>query len=358
MRDEPSLRRQWLLLKALSARHLGLTVREMAADLDVNEKTVRRDLDLFRGLGFPLEDTIGEFGRKTWRIQGGGNQPPLSFSFDEAVALYLGRCLLEPLAGTLFWEAAQRAFRKVRAALGRSALDYLDRFAGTFHPTRFGAHDYSQRADLIDALQVAVEDGKVVRLLYRSEQVEHAASRDVHPCGMIYHRGALYLIATNPEDGKVKHYKLDRVEDAEVLPLPAWRPPDFDTAAHLAASFGVYQNNVPITTVKVRFSPAAARYIGESRWHKSQRLTSEADGSVVAEFRLSGTEELKRWVMGFGSKAVVLDPESLRLEIVDELQTLLSAYHVKEMGTGRRTARANMPADAVEGPSRVELNRR
>src|SRR4051812_9853120 len=95
MPDDTSLRRQWILLKALSARRQGLTVREMASDLGVNVKTVRRDLDLFRGLGFPLEDAVGEFGRKTWRIKGGGNQPPLSFSFDEAVALHLGRRLLE-----------------------------------------------------------------------------------------------------------------------------------------------------------------------------------------------------------------------------------------------------------------------
>lgn len=126
MRSETSLRRQWIVLRALSSRHYGLTVREMAEEMGVTEKTIRRDLDTFRGAGFPLEETIGEYGRKTWRIKGTGGQPPLSFSFEEAIALDLGRRLLEPLSGTVFWEAARCAFQKLRAALGPKALDYLE----------------------------------------------------------------------------------------------------------------------------------------------------------------------------------------------------------------------------------------
>jgi predicted DNA-binding transcriptional regulator YafY len=204
MRDESSLRRQWLLLKALSSRRLGLTVREMAADLGVTDKTVRRDLALFRRVGFPLGETVGEFGRKTWRIAPAGNQPPLSFSFDEAVALYLGRRLLDPLAGTAFGDAARRAAEKIRATLGRSALEYLDRFAGFFHSTAFGAHDYARRAEVIDALLFAIEEGRVARLLYRAEREAVPSGREVHPYGLIYHLGALYLAALDPGEARVK----------------------------------------------------------------------------------------------------------------------------------------------------------
>ena len=66
--DKTSLRRQWSLLKSLSARHYGLTVREMAGEMGVSEKTIRRDLDVFREVGFPLEETVGDFGGKSWRI--------------------------------------------------------------------------------------------------------------------------------------------------------------------------------------------------------------------------------------------------------------------------------------------------
>ncbi len=166
MPEDSSLRRQWILLTALNGRRYGMTLREMVAEANVTERTIRRDLDLFRSVGFPHEETVGDYGRKAWRMGRVGNQPPLSFSFDEAAALYLGRRMLEPLAGTLLWEAAQRAFTKIRATLGEGPLAYLERFREFFHCTARGVSDYTKKAELFDALVVAREDGNAVHLLY------------------------------------------------------------------------------------------------------------------------------------------------------------------------------------------------
>ena len=325
MHDKTSLQRQWSLLKSLSARHYGITVREMAGEMGVSEKTIRRDLDVFRDVGFPLEETVGDFGRKRWRITHPGIQPPLSFRYDEALALYLGRKFLEPLAGTLFWDAAQRAFQKIRASLGKPALDYIARLTDVFHPTSVGVSDYTSKAELIDTLMVAIEDCKAVHILYQSQQATEPAFRDVYPYGMSYHRGSLYLVAHAPEYEEIRHYKVDRIEAAEISPFPFRRPKNFDLATHLATSFGVYQGKDDVT-VRIRFVPDTARYVLESKWHPSQRLTKRRDGSVLAEFRLCGTEEIKSWVLSFGAKAVVLEPESLRREIQAELHALLAAY--------------------------------
>ena len=100
MRDETCLRRQWTLLRALTSRRLGLTIGQMADELGVTSRTIRRDLEVFRSVGFPLEEAVGEFGRKTWSIKAGRDQPPLAFTYDEVIALHLGRRMLEPLAGT------------------------------------------------------------------------------------------------------------------------------------------------------------------------------------------------------------------------------------------------------------------
>ena len=78
--------------------------------------------------------------------------------------------------------------------------------------------------------------------------------------------------------------------------------------------------------VKVRFSASVARYVTESSWHSSQQLTPQKDGSLLAEFDLGHTEEIKRWIQSFGKHAVVLEPEQLRTEIVDEIDALRGAY--------------------------------
>jgi HTH domain len=121
MHDQASIERQWLLLRTLGARRLGISVREMARETGVADKTIRRDIQLFQKLGFPVRETNGERGRKTYRLLHADNVPLLSFTFDEALVIYLARPFLEPLAGTRLWEAGHSALKKIRATLSESA---------------------------------------------------------------------------------------------------------------------------------------------------------------------------------------------------------------------------------------------
>ena len=68
MNDYTSIERQWILLRTLVVRRHGISIRDMAHEAKVAEKTIRRDLRLFQKLGFPLLETNGERGRKTWRL--------------------------------------------------------------------------------------------------------------------------------------------------------------------------------------------------------------------------------------------------------------------------------------------------
>ncbi|MCA9118731.1 MAG: HTH domain-containing protein [Planctomycetaceae bacterium] len=67
----PQLVRQWLLLKKLCASHVGKTVAELSRELEVNAKTIRRDLIVFRDAGFPIDESTGAGGRKSYRIVNG-----------------------------------------------------------------------------------------------------------------------------------------------------------------------------------------------------------------------------------------------------------------------------------------------
>lgn len=322
MAETLPLVRQWILLRTLSARRTGATIKELAEEMAVGEKTVRRDLETFLTVGFPLEETVGRFGRKTYRLDPAKTQPGLAFAFDEAVALYLGRRFLEPLSGTVFWDAARRAFQKVRACLGLSALIYLDKFAAAFHQTTFGLADYSQQAELIDQLVQAIEERRIVLLTYQSLRSTEPTTYDVYPYGLTYHRSALYLVGHSPDHEAVRHWKVNRISEIELNDLRFNPPQDFDLQTHFAKSFGIFDGQGDVH-VKIRFAPPVVRYVEESRWHPSQRLTRHKDGALTAEFDLSSTEEVKSWILSFGQHAVVEEPEELRAEIRNELRTLL-----------------------------------
>lgn len=325
MAAESPLIRQWRLLRMLSARRYDAAVKEMADEAGIGEKTIRRDLDMFRAAGFPLVCEEGAHGRRTWRLAPTADRPELSFTFDEAVAIYLARHLLEPLAGTPFWQASQSAFKKIRASLGETALRCAERFAPMFHQTTSGVSDYSKKTEIIDQLMIGIEDRKAVFITYRSLASTEATTYDIWPFGLTYHHGSLYVVGHSCQHDEIRHWKVDRIEDAEATQVPFQRPEGFDLKEHLARSFGIFHRDGSVHVV-VRFSPAVARFVAESRWHESQKLTPQDDGSLLAEFDLSNTEEIKRWILSFGRHAEVVEPEELRGEMGEETEATRRLY--------------------------------
>ncbi len=323
---DQSLLRQWRLLKALSVRRLGNPLKEMAQELEVNVRTIRRDLELFRRLGFPIREETGEFNRKRWRIAAEWNEPHKCFTFDEAIALFLARRSFEPLAGTPFWEAANRAFDKIRAALTDDVVAYLDRMADTFYQTHVGVSDYAGRRDLIETLWVGMEDRRAVKITYSSLHEPQPHSYAVHPYGMALHNGSLYLVGFSPKHDEVRRWKVDRVAATELTGERFCRPADFDLRQHFAGAFAVWHDGQAPLTVRVRFSPTAGRYVQEKRWHDTQQLHLQPDGSLIAEFQLSSTVELKSWILSFGEDAEILSPQDLREKVKKELENLLARY--------------------------------
>ena len=78
--------------------------------------------------------------------------------------------------------------------------------------------------------------------------------------------------------------------------------------------------------VKIWFAPELAPYIMEKVWHESQVIHRQDDGSIIFEAEVAGTRDMKFWVMSWGSKAVVLKPESLRDKILAEAEAMAGRY--------------------------------
>ena len=185
---------------------------------------------------------------------------------------------------------------------------------------------------------MAMEDRRITHITYQSLQATEAMTYDLYPLGMVHHRNSLYLVGWAPRRDRVQHWKIDRIEDVEVTGLQFQRPERFDLREHLAKSFGIFHGEGDIH-VKIRFAAPVARYVQEGTWHPSQKLTPHPDGSLLAEFDLGDTEEIKRWVLSFGQHAEVLEPEALAREIHDEAREVSRIYTPSQ--AKRSTSSAN-----------------
>ncbi len=123
---------------------------------------------------------------------------------------------------------------------------------------------------------------------------------------------------------EVRVFALDRIKMLLQTKETFEVPKDFSLEDFMGLSFGVYQGE-PVH-IKVWFHPDVAGYIREKIWHESQQIHTQDDDSIIFEAEVAGTDEIRFWIMTWGSRAVVLEPESLREEIRAEAKIMARRY--------------------------------
>jgi predicted DNA-binding transcriptional regulator YafY len=321
--------RQWRILQSLEAARYGRTIPDLAQELEVHERTIRRDLNALGDAGFPLTNSEGTAGPFRWTLTHPVT-PDMrqTFTVSELSALYFSRALIECLAGTPFHSDLRRAFDKIAAALTprmRAFFDHLPSFLGSKTDVNVKLRD-KRTQELVAKLLQATLDQRRVEMSYYSFKSRKLKDYRVDPYRLVYAQGGLYLIANVPAYGAGRTFAVERIKKLALLD-EGFVAPEGAGQHPFSNSLGVNQGEP--SHVEIEFAPALAPYIRERRWHESQQIRPCADGSIVMKLEVCDDPALRSWVMGFGSAARVLAPERLARAVFQELDRARALYEAR-----------------------------
>lgn len=347
------LTRQWRLLQLLD-RPAGVTADDAAEDLACTVRTIWRDLKVLQDAGFPIYDDPGADGRRSvWRVREEFRRRlPLKLTLAELAALVMSRALLAPVGASVLGPAVATAYDKIVSVLSRDALALLDQMRQTVGVRLLGAKLQAPAADLIPKLQAAVIDRHAVRMRYHSFHRDAETERTVEPYHLTYFNGGLYLVGYCHLRQDVRIFAVERVRALDVLRTRFMPPADFDVARYLENAWGILRGE--LVTVRVTFAPAVARYIRERLWHPSQQFRELTDGRLEVLLKVADTLEVRRWILGYGAQAEVLEPTALREALQAEAQAL-----AEQLVPHRRPlAITRQPADRLASRQAVRSSHR
>jgi predicted DNA-binding transcriptional regulator YafY len=306
------------LARRMAASAEGLSLDEMVRDLDVGRRTAERLRDAVVAL-FPAVEEVADHPQKRWRIRGGLSafeQAPTTAELVELTRAAQGlraageagrAAALEGLERKL--KSAMRSTTLNRLAPDLEALIRAETIAVQAGP-RPGADE-----DVLATIRGAVLAQSPLAFTYSRPGAE-ARRRTVAPCGVMFGR-ANYLVAADRDSGKVQTFRLDRMSAVEAQSGFAPPPAAFDLTAFASQSFGIYQDE--IEDVVLRISPQGAAEARGWRWHPTQTLEDQPDGSVVVRFRASGMRELAWHLFTWGDQVTIVAPQRLKAVMAGEL---------------------------------------
>jgi predicted DNA-binding transcriptional regulator YafY len=202
-----------------------LTAADVAQELEVSERTARRDFDALAMAGVPVYSIQGRGGG--WRLVGGARTDLSGLTAGEARALFL---VAGPASAAT--PAVKAALRKLVRALPEPFRVQAEAAASSLvmDPQRWGSSRVEHRPPprFLDELQDAVIRGVQVRLGYVDREGTET-ERTVHPLGIVA-KGPWWYLVCNTEAGR-RTFRIDRVSSADPTGDPVHRPDDFDLAA-------------------------------------------------------------------------------------------------------------------------------
>ena len=312
MRRSGYLARQQRLLRLLDERR-ELSAEKAAAELGCSRRTIYRDFLVLSETGVPIyPETEGR--RVRWRlVDGPKRRLSITLSFSEMLALTAGRDLLAGLTGTFFHEAAITALEKIRAALPNPLLARADATADLALAEKRPARDYRGRGEAVRTLVDAIDLRETVSLEYRKLGDRKTKRRLVDPYHLHLHAGALYLIGWCHERQAARTFLLDRASRVEPTSRKFQRRADLALSSILQGDLGPWSGEPE--TIRLRFSPTAARLISERKVHPSQVTVPRLDSSIDMTLTAPITPWLEHWLTGWAADVAVLSPAHLRASI-------------------------------------------
>lgn len=252
-----------LELLSLLQNHRYWSGEDLARRLGVSPRTLRRDVEQLRDLGYPVETSRGVGGG--YQLTAGGSLPPLVIDDEEAIAIVLGlrAASTSGIAGVA--DGAVRALAKVVAVLPvRLRRTANDMASAIPRPERRGAASEVD-VGVLTAAAAACRDRETLRFGYRKADDSRSA-RHVEPHALVPYGGRWYLAAYDLDARDWRTFRLDRISDIEPG-RRGFRPrelPGGDAAAYVVAGVsaiaGRYQVDVTVDVPADRVRAEVAQW--------------------------------------------------------------------------------------------------
>jgi predicted DNA-binding transcriptional regulator YafY len=291
------------LLSLLQARE-SWSGPDLASRLEVTERTLRRDMDRLRSLGYPVHSTSGTAGG--YKLGAGAALPPLLLDDDEAVAVAVGLQIAAGGSVAEVGEASIRALTKLEQVLPKR----LRRRLAALRSSIVRLEDKGPRVKMNDVslLATACSERQELRFVYRDFKGT-SSTRTVQPHRIVHTGSRWYLVAWDMARNDWRTFRIDRLADSQATGdrfLPRSSPDD-DVGAYvsrgLAAVAYKFRAQVtlyaPLEAMQERIPPMAGR------------LEALDESSCLLDTGSFSLDSLATWIAGIGVDFVVREPPEL-----------------------------------------------
>jgi predicted DNA-binding transcriptional regulator YafY len=286
-----------------------MTTAQLANECGVTERTIYRDVLSLGEAGAPIYYDKGH------RLLGSAFLPPLNLTAAEYLALraaVLGSPLMEMKS---YNQELKSVIAKIDASLNGQLSEQIRKLNLRMQLSPKVTADSAASDLTMRLLQQAIDGNAILKITYHSVSSGESV-RSVDPYFIVFRGHAWYLLGYCHRHREMRLFRIDRIRKVTITALQFQRDCEFTLEKYFESSWGVYAGEK--VEIKLLLSGKAAVVVSSGKRHASQQVVKRKDGSVEYTVTVAGTDEIVRWIIGFGGEAQVISPP----ELVDQVRRM------------------------------------
>lgn len=310
----------------LSENCRGFTIEEILHSfhkigVEVSYKTIKRDIDCITRNFFVYEE---ERDNKIVYLAKKYSVRNIAFSISELFSLYFTRELLGFYSGLEVGSTATKIIEKIIASTPKINRNYLDTLNTLIKVNVIGVNQESKLNPVhLDSLKKAVEENRRVRVEYYSFNSDETTQRDFDPYFLEIYEGCWHVVGYCHLRKKIREFRVSRIKSLKLADEVFNRPKGF-YENYKKNRFNKLSGEEKVC-LRLLFTGQAARFIEEYEASKADSLQKIDDG-LLFERTVAMSPEILKWVLGFGAEVKVLEPASLKEEVLKQIKKMNELY--------------------------------
>jgi len=296
-------------------------INYLANDLEVSTRTIKRDLEILKSeYDAPIQY---DYLRKGYYLS-----KPWNFSFPnltegEVLTLLLATSVMKQFSGIPLGTSLKSLESKIlvlfqdKISLTTNDLSLL--VSAQTSPIQM-------RIDIqpiFESVFKAISKHYTISIKYHSLSSEQSTTRNVDPYHLFHHQGVWYFCGYCHKRQEIRDFALDRIQQCSLTNNRFTIPENFCAEEYLHQAFRMIKGDT--VKIKAHFDAYQAKWIRERIWHPTQAIEELPNGELLLTLE-ADAHEIKQWILSYGIHAEIIEPDSLRKEIKQELSEILAKY--------------------------------
>ncbi|MCW6059924.1 helix-turn-helix transcriptional regulator [Clostridium sporogenes] len=296
-----------------------MKINDIARELEVSERQVRRYKNDLEQAGIYIKYTSGKYGGYEYDEKDYLLELNLTEEENSVLFMALEQLKYDNFIGYKDFELIVDKINFLKETENNKSVADVKYFVKNIKVNC----NYEREKKIWIDINAAIITRNKIKIKYNSLNTGEK-ERIVRPYAVFQYKGSMYFVGYCELRQKIREFKISRIMSYEILSEKFERTYNFNFIEYMQDCFGIFKDEEIELKLKIKYP--MSQIVKEKIWSDNQEIIDIEDKSIIFKAKLRGITEIKSWILSMGQSVEVIAPSSLKRNVENEIEEMIKIY--------------------------------